>query len=215
MEMTVFNEILSRTATSLFDFPSATSCSTSLWRAGASSGERAIPGHARSSISVDHVDIISPPSSIAAQLTQLGKQFRETNLRFLQDGRASVLAEQGHGSEAKRLFQNAAQEEKYLGHREPPAYIRPVAETEEAVMMAIGNWSDANAVYQTALIEWPRSGFALYGIAMCSEKSGDSKASAREYADFLTAWKSADPGLSQIKHAQAYIAKHDVSRSGS
>lgn len=44
------------------------------------------PDMPRSSISVDHVDIVSTPSAIAAQLAQLGRQFRETNLRFLQDG---------------------------------------------------------------------------------------------------------------------------------
>jgi tetratricopeptide (TPR) repeat protein len=127
--------------------------------------------------------------------------------------RASVLAERGHGSEAKRLFEKAARQEKDLGYREPPAYIRPVGETQGAVMMAIGNWSEAKAGYQHALLERPRSGFALYGIANNSEKSGDSKAAAREYADFLSAWKGADPGLAQIRHAQEYIAKHDASRS--
>lgn len=43
------------------------------------------PDMPRSSISVDHVDIVSPPSVLAAQLAQLGRQFRETNLRLLQD----------------------------------------------------------------------------------------------------------------------------------
>jgi two-component system CheB/CheR fusion protein len=44
---------------------------------------RDMPG---SSIYADHVDIVSPPSAIAAQLAQLGRQFRQTNLRLLQDG---------------------------------------------------------------------------------------------------------------------------------
>lgn len=44
----------------------------------------------------------------------------------------------------------------------------------------------------------PRSGFPLYGIAMASERSGDSKAAATEHADFMSAWKSADPHLPQI-----------------
>jgi hypothetical protein len=58
------------------------------------------------------------------------------------------------------------------------------------------------------LRERPRSGFALYGIAMCSEKSGDSKAAAKEYGDFLAAWKGADPALAQVTHAHAYVAEH-------
>jgi two-component system, chemotaxis family, CheB/CheR fusion protein len=52
------------------------------------------PDMPRSSISVDHVDIISPPSAIAAQLAQLSRQFRGTNVRLLQDGAAADGEEQ-------------------------------------------------------------------------------------------------------------------------
>jgi hypothetical protein len=45
---------------------------------------------------------------------------------------------------------------------------------------------------------------------MASERSGDSKAAATEYADFMSAWKSADPNLSQIAHARDYLASHDT-----
>src|SRR5579875_1087245 len=41
-----------------------------------------------SSISLDHVDIISPPKAIASHLAQWGRQIRETNLRLLQEGAA-------------------------------------------------------------------------------------------------------------------------------
>jgi two-component system CheB/CheR fusion protein len=52
------------------------------------------PDMPRSSISVDHVDIVSPPGAIAAQLGQLSRQFRETNVRLLQDGAAADGEEQ-------------------------------------------------------------------------------------------------------------------------
>jgi tetratricopeptide (TPR) repeat protein len=66
----------------------------------------------------------------------------------------------------------------------------------------VGDWADAKAAYEKALIERPRSGFPLYGIAMSSEKAGDAEAAAKEYADFLAAWKDADPTLGQVTHAQ-------------
>ncbi len=119
--------------------------------------------------------------------------------------RASLLAAQRKTHEAKSLFAEAAQEEKALGYREPPNYIRPVGETEGAAMMTIGDWRDAKAAYERALLERPRCGLALYGIAMSSEKSGDSEAAAKEYADFLAAWKDADSALSQVTHAQTYL----------
>ncbi len=122
--------------------------------------------------------------------------------------RASLLTAQGKISDAKDLFAKAAQNEKALGYHEPPNYIRPVTETEGAAMMASGDWASAKSAYQQALLERPRSGFVLYGIAMCSEKSGDFKAAAKQYADFLETWKTADPALAQVIHARAYLAEH-------
>ena len=75
-------------------------------------------------------------------------------------------------------------------------------------MLAASDWADAKAAYTQALQERPRSGFALYGIALSSEKSGDADAAAKAYAEFLAAWKNADPALPQVRHAQAYVAKH-------
>ncbi len=119
--------------------------------------------------------------------------------------RASLLTAQGKTTESKKLFANAAQEEKALGYREPPAYIRPVREAEAAALMAAGDWTAARKAYEQALDERPRSGFALYGIALCDEKSGDSAAAAKEYADFLAAWKHADPDLGRVRHARTYV----------
>jgi tetratricopeptide (TPR) repeat protein len=121
--------------------------------------------------------------------------------------RASLLTAYGKVSEAKDLFAKAAQQERALGYREPPNYIRPVGETEGAAMMAAGDWDEAKAAYQQALVERPRSGLALYGIALTSEKSGDSAAAAKDYTTFLAAWNHADPALAQLKHAQSFLAR--------
>jgi hypothetical protein len=132
-------------------------------------------------------------------------------LEFLQSGNRLFSGRaQGQIAEAKRVFSQAAQAEKALGYHEPPNYIRPVGETEAAAMMAIGDWAAAKTAYEAALVERRRSGLALYGIAMCNEKTGDSQAAAKEYADFLVAWKDADPGLAQVTHAQTYLAEHRV-----
>ncbi len=111
--------------------------------------------------------------------------------------------------DAKKLYAQAAQEERALGYREPPAYIRPVGETEAAAFMAASDWTDAKAAYREALVERPRSGFPLYGMAMASELAGDIKAATAGYEDFLAAWKSADSGLPQLAHARPYLASHN------
>ena len=46
--------------------------------------------------------------------------------------RAGILAAKGKLDEAKKLYAEAAHEEKKLGYHEPPMYIRPVGETEAA-----------------------------------------------------------------------------------
>jgi hypothetical protein len=122
--------------------------------------------------------------------------------------RAAVLVQKNQNADAKDLFAQAAKKEKALGYREPPAYIRPVGETEAAAFMAASDWNDAKAAYQDALIERPRSGFPLYGIAMASEQAGDAAAAQAAYTQFLAAWKSADANLPQVTHARDYVASH-------
>jgi tetratricopeptide (TPR) repeat protein len=122
--------------------------------------------------------------------------------------RGSVSAARGNIDEARALFTRAAAEEKSLGYREPPNYIRPVGETEGAAMLRARRWSDAKAAFEQALAERPHSGFALYGIAAAEEQLGDGQAAAKSYADFLTAWKDADAGLPQIARARAYLKAH-------
>ncbi len=126
-----------------------------------------------------------------------------------QELRASMLAAQGKATDAHAMFEKAAQAEKALGYHEPPNYIRPVGETEAAAMLALSDWTDATAAYEQALLERPRSGFALLTAWLCaSEKSGDAAAATKEYTDFLDAWKDADPKLEQVTRAKNYLAQH-------
>ncbi len=128
--------------------------------------------------------------------------------------RAGLLMAKKLNEDAKKLYTQAAQEEKALGYREPPAYIRPVGETEAAAFLAASDWTDAKRAYKKALVERPRSGFPLYGIAMASEQAGDIPSATAEYKDFLSAWKSADSDLPQFAHAQAYLASHGGAPAG-
>jgi len=122
--------------------------------------------------------------------------------------RASMLATQDNVPEAEKLFARARLEEKELGYHEPPFYIRPVAESEAAAMMTAGKWSDAKAASRQALVDRPNSGFALYGVAQAAEKTGDAGETTAAYKQFLSAWKTADPGLPQVEHAQQWLSHH-------
>jgi tetratricopeptide (TPR) repeat protein len=131
----------------------------------------------------------------------------ESNLSVMSlELRATILMARKKEDDARKLFDQAASEEKALGYREPPIYIRPVGETEAAAWMRAGEWAEARKAYERALEERPRSGFSLYGLAICSEKSGDAGAARAEYQDFISAWKVADADLPQIAHARAYLS---------
>lgn len=122
--------------------------------------------------------------------------------------RGSVLLLKGKTDEGKQLFASAEREERQLGYREPPQYIRPVGESEGAALLAIHDWSGARAAYAEALAERPHSGFALFGLAMCSEGAGDVTAAAAAYREFLVAWRDADSGSPENAHAEAYLTAH-------
>jgi tetratricopeptide (TPR) repeat protein len=127
--------------------------------------------------------------------------------------RAGLLVAKKQIDDAKEHYAQAAREEKDLGYREPPGYIRPVAETEGAAMLSASAWTDAKAAYQKALVERPKSGFPLYGIALSSERSGDAKAASAEYAEFVAAWKDADAALPQLEHARAFLTEHGAQQA--
>ncbi len=120
--------------------------------------------------------------------------------------RAAILAEQKKLPEAKALFAEAAQEEKGLGYREPPGYIRPVGEAEGAALMRAGDYAGAHKAYEAALVERPRSGFPLFGMARSSEAAGDAATARAEYVKFAEAWKDGDPGMQEMAHAREYLA---------
>ncbi|MEO6806003.1 MAG: hypothetical protein ABI286_08125 [Edaphobacter sp.] len=119
--------------------------------------------------------------------------------------RASISAQQNQLSEAKRQFDEAALLEKKLGYREPPTYIRPVGETEGLALLRAKDYAGAHKSYAAALVERPNSGFPLYGMARSSELAGDATTARAEYAKFVEAWKSSDPGISEMAHAQEYL----------
>ena len=62
---------------------------------------------------------------------------------------------------------------------------------------------EARKAFQDEMITRPVSGHALYGIAQSYELAGDKKAAQRAYAEFLTAWKNADPDLPMMEHAKS------------
>jgi tetratricopeptide (TPR) repeat protein len=121
--------------------------------------------------------------------------------------RAGVVAAQGKLDEAKKMYAEAEKKEKQMGYHEPPFYIRPVGETEAEALIAAKDYAGAKTAYEAALVERPKSGFELYGLARVKELSGDSSGAREGYAEFLKAWPGADAALPEVVHARAVVGE--------
>jgi tetratricopeptide (TPR) repeat protein len=155
------------------------------------------PAPKKPSLTAPAMAIVMPDAKAAPLLGNLSVMSLEL--------RATILVAQKHLPEAKALFDQAAHEEKGLGYREPPNYIRPVGETEGAAMLAAGDAARAHTTYAAALKERPNSGFSLYGMAQASEAAGNTATAREEYAKFLIAWKNSDANRPELAHAREYI----------
>ena len=124
--------------------------------------------------------------------------------------RAGILAVKGKLDEAKKMYSEAAREEKKLGYHEPPMYIRPVGETEAAALIKAKDYEGAKAAYEAALQERPNSGFGLYGLARVKELRGDAAGAREAYDAFLKAWPAADAGLPEVAHARKVMNGESV-----
>jgi tetratricopeptide (TPR) repeat protein len=122
--------------------------------------------------------------------------------------RAAILIPGGKISEAEALFEQARHDETDLGYREPPAFIQPVAELEAEYLTAAKQNAEAEKAWKQALSDRPNSGYPLYGLAILAEQSRDAAKTTAAYSQFLTAWKTADPELPQIQHAQQWMMAH-------
>jgi hypothetical protein len=81
-------------------------------------------------------------------------------------------------------------------------------------MLAAEDWTGARAAYEKALVERPKSGFPLYGIALSSERAGDLKSAAAEYREFIASWQDADRDRAELTHAREYLAGQTALGSG-
>jgi tetratricopeptide (TPR) repeat protein len=126
--------------------------------------------------------------------------------------RGDLASIKGDFSLAQKLLEQAEEEDVDLGYSEPPLYARPPLELLGAACIRAGKFDEARAAYQKALAKRPKSGFALYGIALAWDKQGNRLQATKAYRDFLEAWSHADLELPYVVAAKTYLA-HDTGQS--
>lgn len=127
---------------------------------------------------------------------------RDRVVKILGTASLDLRANLATGDEAKHLFDQAIEHEEDLGYAEPPMYARPEQESLGHALIRAGKYADAREAFTKELHERPRSGFALYGIALAWDREGKREEAAKSYREFLDAWRHADRDLPQIKAAR-------------
>jgi tetratricopeptide (TPR) repeat protein len=120
--------------------------------------------------------------------------------------RGNLASVKGDFDVAKKLLQQAEDEDVELGYSEPPSYARPPLEILGLACIRAGKFEDAREAYEKVLAKRPKSGFALYGIALAWDKQGNKQQATKAYRKFLEAWNHADAELPQMVAAKAYLA---------
>lgn len=119
------------------------------------------------------------------------------------DLRGTMAGYRGDFDGMRRLLDQAVHQERDLGYAEPPTYARPESESLGQALIRAGKYDDARQAFQQELHERPKSGFALYGIALAWDREGNRAEAVKAYGEFLNAWKNADRDLPQIQAAEA------------
>jgi tetratricopeptide (TPR) repeat protein len=119
------------------------------------------------------------------------------------DLRGNLACAQGNTEKGFQLLQLARSKEEQVGYSEPPQYGRPESESAAYAYLQAGQFDRAREAFQSELKLRPKSGHALYGIALSYEKAGKQAEARRAYDEFLLAWKDADPDLPMMQHARS------------
>jgi tetratricopeptide (TPR) repeat protein len=120
------------------------------------------------------------------------------------DLRGTLACAQGDTEQGFKLLQLAIGKEEEVGYSEPPQYGRPELESMGYAYLRAGQFDKARETFQSGLKLRPKSGHALYGIALSYENAGKTEEARKAYGEFLMAWKDADPDLPMMRHARQW-----------
>jgi hypothetical protein len=90
----------------------------------------------------------------------------------------------------------------------PVGRQHPVKSSHELfgeILLDLGRPRDARTEFERALWRAANRSLSVLGLARASARIGDTAAARRQYRQFLANWRNADPGLPELKEAQAFL----------
>ena len=127
----------------------------------------------------------------------------------IQAKEAQAAAARAAGDTAKAvamLNQAVAIEDSIYALSQPPYPPIPAHELYGTMLLEMNQPSLARKQFAETLKRTPGRPMAIYGLARSAEGQGDNQTAARQYADFLRAWRDADPDMSEVSRAKRFLA---------
>ena len=118
---------------------------------------------------------------------------------------AALLAVGANAEEAvARLREAVALERELPPPLGPPRPIKPALELLGEILLELGRPREAVGEFERALERWPNRSLSLLGLARAHAALGDRDSARRQYQRLLVNWRSADPGLPELKEARSF-----------
>lgn len=102
-------------------------------------------------------------------------------------------------AEAIQILTLATEMEDQLLYNEPPDWFLSTRHHLGAVLLEAGKYAEAESVFRKDLEEFPNNGWALNGLMLALEKSGNSREGLKAKEQFASAWQYADVKLSSSR----------------
>lgn len=108
---------------------------------------------------------------------------------------AELFIKKGKYNEAITLLTEAIAIEDNLNYNEPPDWFFSVRHILGNVLLTTKNYQQAERIYREDLVNWPKNGFALNGLAETLLAQGKTAEAEEIKKQFNEAWKYADTSL--------------------
>ena len=105
----------------------------------------------------------------------------------------------GDAERAVKEFQAAAAIQDTLPYMEPPFWYYPVRQSLGAALLQAGRAEEAERAFEQSLQQFPKNGWALYGLMQAQQAQGKSAAAQATEQRFKQAW-AGDPSTLDLGH---------------
>jgi len=125
----------------------------------------------------------------------------------MQASSAWVAAAEGRKSEAVDVLRRAADSEDILGkHPVSPGAFVPIREQLGALLLEMGQPTEAQREFEAALKIYPGRFRGLYGAAQAAERAGDKEGASRYYTKLAAQTSKAGGSRDELNHVREFLS---------